>query len=139
MGAVGEAFEFALAAHQGQQDKAGLAYVGHLARVAAGVEGDEARIVALLHDVIEDCGVTRDAIEARFGARIAAAVALLTRVKGEAPALYYARIAADPLARAVKLADIADNDHPARLASLDAGTQARLAEKYAAARRALGA
>jgi Guanosine polyphosphate pyrophosphohydrolases/synthetases len=139
MGAVGEAFEFALAAHRGQQDKAGLAYVGHLARVAAGVEGTEAQVVALLHDVIEDCGVTASAVEAAFGARVAGAVVALTRVKNEDPALYYARIAADPLARAVKLADIADNAHPARLASLDAATRARLEKKYAAARQALGA
>ncbi|MCB1390072.1 MAG: HD domain-containing protein [Rhodobacteraceae bacterium] len=137
MGVVGEAFEFALAAHAGQQDKAGLAYVGHLARVAAGVEGDEARVVALLHDVIEDCGVSQDAVAARFGARVAAAVAALTRLEGEPPAAYYARVAADPLARAVKLADIADNSHPARLAALDEASRARLVRKYEAARQAL--
>ena len=43
----------------------------------------------------------------------------------------------DPLARAVKLADIADNSHPARLAALDEASRARLVRKYEAARQAL--
>lgn len=139
MGAVGDAFELALTAHAGQTDKAGLAYIGHVARVAAGVQGDEARIVALLHDVIEDAGVAAEDLSDRFGHRIAAAVAALTRHKGESPAGYYARVAADPLARTVKLADIADNSHPARLAMLDPVTRTRLQAKYAAARLALAA
>ncbi len=139
MGRVGEAFELALELHRGQTDKAGLAYVGHLARVSAAVEGDEARIVALLHDPIEDSGVGSDEIAARFGAEVAAAVKALTRRPGEAAPDYYARVAANPLARVVKLADLADNGHPARLAALDVATRSRLLAKYAAARAALGA
>jgi (p)ppGpp synthase/HD superfamily hydrolase len=139
MGAVGDAFEFALAAHAGQTDKAGMAYAGHLARVAAAVEGEAARVVALLHDVIEDCGITRDTLAARFGAEVAEAVVLLTRDPAQEDGAYYTAIAANPLARAVKLADVADNSHPARMAALDAETRTRLTGKYAAAKRALGA
>lgn len=139
MGVVGDAFEFALAAHGQQTDKAGLAYIGHLARVAALVEGDLAQTVALLHDVIEDCAVSKEVLEQQFGTEVAEAVSLLTRRPGEDPATYYAAIAAHPLARSVKLADLADNSHPSRLAALEVTAQTRLIAKYSAAREALGA
>ena len=78
-------------------------------------------------------------VEAAFGPRIAAAVDAITMRKGEERAAYYARVAADPLARAVKLCDLADNESPARMARLDPETRARLEQKYAKARAALGA
>ena len=139
MGRVGDAFELALAAHAGQTDKAGVPYIAHVVRVAAGVAGEEAQTVALLHDVVEDCDVTLAEIEARFGARIAASVDAITRRDGEAPDEYYSRVAADPLARTVKLSDLADNGNPARLALLGPDQRARLEKKYAHAREMLGA
>ena len=139
MGTVGDAFEFALAVHGHQTDKAGLAYIGHLARVAASVEGDLERTVALLHDVVEDCAVSKESLAQQFGTEVAEAVCLLTRSPGGDPGTYYAAIAANPLARAVKLADLADNSHPARLAALEETARTRLIAKYAAARKALGA
>ena len=51
--------------------------------------------------------------------------------------LSYARVAANPIACAVKLADIADNADPTRLSRLDAATRDRLTEKYRQARAAL--
>jgi (p)ppGpp synthase/HD superfamily hydrolase len=138
---LGAAFELALAAHAGQTDKAGMAYVGHVARVCAGVAeaGEAAQVVALLHDVVEDSDVPLARIEADFGPEVARAVDAITRRPGEAPAAYYARVAADPLARAVKLADVADNANPSRLALLEAPTRERLERKYDAARAALEA
>ena len=44
--------------HQGQRDKAGAAYFQHPMRVAMNCEKDEEKIVALLHDTIEDTDVT---------------------------------------------------------------------------------
>ncbi len=134
---IGAAFELALAAHAGQTDKAGMPYIGHVARVAAGVETDTECVVALLHDVVEDCGVPLDKIADRFGADIAAAVDAITRRDGEAAEAYYARVRVNRLARSVKLADIADNAHPDRLRLLDDDTRARLTRKYAAAEAAL--
>ena len=96
-------------------------------------------MVALLHDVVEDTDVPLSRIEAAFGPRIASAVDAITTRDGEDRSDYYARVAANPLARAVKLCDLADNESPARMARLDPETRARLERKYARARAALGA
>ena len=127
-----------MSAHAGQTDKAGLAYIGHVARVAAGVRGEKPQTVALLHDVVEDCGVPLARIEAEFGDEIAGAVDAITRRDAETPGTYYARVRANPLALLVKLSDIADNTHPARTALLDDETRTRLEQKYARARDMLG-
>lgn len=137
MAALGDAFEIAFAAHAEQTDKSGEPYMAHVVRVAAGVEGEAERIVALLHDVVEDTDVPPARIADRFGPEIAAAIDAITHRPGEPRPDYYARVRANPLARAVKLSDIADNSSPARLARLDAVTQARLTEKYDKAREAL--
>ena len=60
-----------LTAHRGQVDKAGKAYFMHPMRVAMSCATDEERIVAMLHDVIEDAGVTYEELEAEFGTRVA--------------------------------------------------------------------
>ncbi len=52
------AVALATTAHSGQTDKAGESYIGHPLRVMARVTGDDARMVAVLHDVIEDTPVT---------------------------------------------------------------------------------
>ncbi|WP_262071971.1 MULTISPECIES: HD domain-containing protein [Stenotrophomonas] len=126
-------------AHADQVDKAGHPYIGHVARVAARVHGDpEAEAVAWLHDVVEDCPDFADEVDA-FPAPIVAAVQCLTRRDGITAEAYYAAIRANPLALKVKLADIADNRDPARLAYLPDAMAQRLTEKYAHALHALGA
>ncbi|WP_267473061.1 HD domain-containing protein [Stenotrophomonas rhizophila] len=125
-------------AHASQRDKAGRPYIGHVARVAARVEGDaDAQAVAWLHDVVEDCPEFAAEVST-FPAHIRTAVACLTRRAEVAPAAYYAAIRANPLALKVKLADIADNSDPARLQYLPADQAQRLADKYAHALQALG-
>jgi len=132
--------EIAAAAHRGQVDKAGQPYITHPARVAARVAGDENAVaVAWLHDVVEDTAVTLVDLEESFPAEVTTAVDALTRRPGEAPAAYYARVRAVPLALTVKLADMADNSDPQRLARLDAATRERLIAKYARARAELTA
>lgn len=107
--------------------------------MAARVRGDaDAEAVAWLHDVVEDCPDFAAEVD-QFPAHIRAAVACLTRRK-EVPADdYYAAISRNPLARKVKLADIADNSDPARLQYLPAAVSQRLTQKYAHALLALGA
>jgi (p)ppGpp synthase/HD superfamily hydrolase len=110
-------------AHGGQVDKVGEHYVdGHLTRVAGLVAGDgaDAQAVGWLHDVLEDTPLTvADLRDAGVPARVIEAVALLTRPPKGAPdrgsyADYIgALLAADnPLALAVKLADLRDHLNP---------------------------
>lgn len=129
--------EVATAAHAGQVDKSGAAYIGHPARVAARLTGDDAQAVGWLHDVVEDTPVTLDDLRRDFPDHVVAAVDALTRRPDEQPDDYYARVARDPLAVRVKLADVADNSDPARLAALDPATRDRLTAKYANARARL--
>lgn len=127
-------------AHAGQVDKAGADYIAHPRRVAQRVQPNtaDARAAALLHDVLEDTAVTSDdlALEG-IPPHVVHAVELLTRRRGLSSDDYYAQIRGNALALAVKLADIADNSDPHRLAGLDLPTQKRLREKYSTARRQL--
>lgn len=136
---VAAADRLASAAHEGQVDKAGHPYIDHPRRVAAKVAhlGDDYRIVALLHDVVEDTPVTLDVLAATFPGHIVDAVDAITHRAGMSRDDYYAQVAANPLAVQVKFADIADNTDPLRLAALPGTTQARLEAKYAHARTKL--
>lgn len=137
MNLVDRAREIATAAHKGQTDKSGAAYIDHPRRVAARVEGDPAaEVVAWLHDVVEDTGVTLESLAAEFPAELVAAVDAITKRIGEGDT-YYLRVAADPIALKVKHADLADNSSPERLGELDAATQDRLRTKYEHARAVL--
>lgn len=125
-------------AHAEQVDKVGEPYIAHPRRVAGRLHGDPAgQVVGLLHDVLEDTDVGVAQLAAAFPPEVVAAVVALTRVDGEDPVDYYARVRRDPLALRVKLADIADNTDPARSAQLDAATRDRLADKYRLALRCL--
>ncbi|ODT95118.1 MAG: phosphohydrolase [Rhodanobacter sp. 67-28] len=128
----------ALRAHAGQIDKAGAPYVGHVARVAARVAGNPlTEAVAWLHDVLEDCPAHAAELHA-FPPDVVAAVSLLTRTADVASEMYYERIRQSPVALAVKLADLADNAAPDRLAKLLETVAQRLRAKYEHARAALG-
>jgi (p)ppGpp synthase/HD superfamily hydrolase len=122
-------------AHAGQQDKAGRPYAEHLAAVAQGVASgggsDEQIAAAWLHDAVED-----DALSEQQLADLAVPqatkdmVMALSKRPEEAPEDYAARIRATPGALLVKLADLAHNSDPARLAALDDATRERLTAKY---------
>jgi (p)ppGpp synthase/HD superfamily hydrolase len=137
---VAKARALAHRAHAGQVDKAGRPYIEHVARVAAAVAHyaePEVQAVAWLHDVLEDCApeFCNELLRVR-PVDVFYAVQALTRGKFS-ERTYYDRIRRNPLALAVKLADIADNADEARLALLDPTTAARLRRKYAKAREAL--
>jgi len=126
-------------AHHGQADKSGAAYIGHPARVAQKLVEAKSpeRVVAAgwLHDVIEDSSLTRDDLfAAGVDWSVINIVEAVTRTKEVSPEDYYSRIGQSQDATAVKLADIADNTDPERLAVLDDATIARLTRKYAKAR-----
>lgn len=124
-------------AHAGQLDKAGKPYIEHPAHVAAQVQGDEAKAVAWLHDVVEDTRATfDDLLAAGISAQIVDALRLLTHDKS-VPYLDYVRaLKGNPLARAVKLADLHHNSDLSRLPEVTSADEERLA-KYQKAIRIL--
>jgi (p)ppGpp synthase/HD superfamily hydrolase len=127
------------AAHADRFDLGGAPYWTHPMRVMEGLgpdATDEAKIVALLHDTVEDAGVTLDDLRRWFGPAVADAVELLTRPEGMTYAAYIDRLAASGNATAirVKLADLADNLDPTR-----PHRTARLTERYLKARDILAA
>jgi (p)ppGpp synthase/HD superfamily hydrolase len=128
-------------AHAGQLDKAGQPYTGHLYRVAGYAGPDDTlRTAALLHDTLEDTDTSRAELSARgIPDTVLDIVELLTRRPDVPDDVYYQRIRNHPEALQVKLADLADNTDPRRLAVLPADTRERLLRKYRAAYAALGA
>lgn len=127
-------------AHAGQYDKAGQPYIGHLRRVASYVDQTKPYRVAaaLLHDYIEDrAGTITDLRNAGIPKPVIDIVTTLDRT-GKPDDDYYAKIRQDPDALDTKLADVADNTDPDRLARLPEAQRNKLVLKYDAAYRALG-
>jgi (p)ppGpp synthase/HD superfamily hydrolase len=119
MSTLERAIAIAAEAHAGQVDKAGAPYVLHPLRVMLGVASPEERIVAVLHDVCEDCpGWTFDRLRTEgFSDRILAALDSVTKRDGEDYESFVRRAAADPIGRSVKLADLTDNRDLSRIAA----------------------
>lgn len=130
MDIAAEALAFATKAHAGQVRKyTGESYINHpveVAEIVKTVPHTEAMIAAAyLHDVVEDCGVLRPEITARFGVDVSDLVYWLTDVsigvkanRKERKAMDRAHIAQAPdAAKTIKLADLIDNTKT--IASLD--------------------
>lgn len=133
-----EATALARRAHAGQTDKAGRPYIEHPLRVMHRLRGEYEQMAAILHDVLEDTPITEnDLRSAGCPETVVAAVRALTKHPGEPLEDSMARAGANPIACAVKRADIADNSDPARLALLDEATAQRLRHKYADSTRLL--
>lgn len=127
-----EAIEFAYNAHKDQYDKNGKPYFLHPVRVAFAVKqhGPDYFITGMLHDVVEDCGITLDEIEAKFGKEVRDAVDSVSRreavehtfgqhdrysyVDKEKYFDFVNRAKSNPIGRIVKIADINDNMLPER-------------------------
>jgi len=130
MSTLERAIEVAAAAHAGQQDKAGEPYILHPLRVMLRVASPEERIVAVLHDVVEDTHVTIEQLRAEgFSQTVLDAVDAVTKRDGEGYEEFVARAAHHPVGRAVKLADLLDNSDLSRLPNPTQKDMARL-EKY---------
>ncbi len=133
------ALAIARKAHAGQKDKAGQDYIGHPLAVAAACDAPEAKITALLHDVIEDSNVTAaDLREAGIDAEIVEAVILLTHDDAVDYFDYIRAMRDHPLAVTVKLADLAHNTQLCRIKN-PGPDDARRVQKYQKAREMLEA
>jgi len=125
-----KAIVIAVNAHRGQLDKQDLPYVLHPLRVMLKQKVPDARVAAVLHDVVEDTDVTLEELaEAGFSAKALEAIRLLTHIKSVPYLDYVKAVAANPIARQVKLADLEDNLDPSRILNKTAKDLARL-EKY---------
>ena len=134
-----DAIALAAHAHRGQVDKGGQPYILHVLRVMLRQAEETARIVAVLHDVLEDTPLTLAGLRAAgYSEQVCAAVDCLTRRAGETYEEMIERVATNPLARHVKLADLADNLDPNRQVPADSASAERHARYLAARKRLLG-
>jgi (p)ppGpp synthase/HD superfamily hydrolase len=129
------------AAHAGQVDKLGEAYINHPERVASAFDPDAdavAHCSAWLHDVVEDSPTSLDdLLAAGIPPEVVEVIALLTRTDDIDADAYYRAIREHPIALRVKLSDLADNQAPWRVARLDPELRDRLVAKYSHARQIL--
>ncbi len=130
--------------HAGQTDQTGKPYANHPQRVAQNVKrlfpdcSDDAVMAALLHDVIEDCGVSEgDLRQKNYSSACIEIVSLVT--KNPEDKHNYDEVIDDLVASGnreammVKVADNMDNLHPRRVEELyriNPEKAQRLGERY---------
>lgn len=120
-------------AHKEQSDKSGMPYVFHPFHLAEQMDTEEATIVALLHDIIEDTDLTlEDLSEMGYPPAVIDALALMTHDPSVPYMDYVKKISGNALATKVKLADLRHNSDLSRLDVVDDRAIARV-KKYAEA------
>lgn len=125
-----KALKLCFEAHNSQADKSGLPYVFHPFHLAEQMTDEESTIVALLHDVVEDTDYTIDDIRSMgFGESVVEALSLLTHDENTEYMEYVSAIRDNPIAKAVKLADLRHNSDLSRLDVVDEKALKRQ-EKY---------
>ncbi|MCA6573448.1 MAG: GTP pyrophosphokinase [Pseudanabaena sp. M158S2SP1A06QC] len=117
-------------AHDGQFDKAGKPYILHPLAVMAQMDTLESKIVAVLHDAIEDSDLKiTDLVQQGFPDFIIKAIAAITKLVGEPYEDYILRVKSNPIAYKVKIADVTHNMDLSRIANPTEKDFQRL-EKY---------
>jgi len=109
MSTYARALEFSARKHAGHKRNNGDNYIIHPIRVSQEVFTEKQKLMALLHDTLEDTGTTYEELVENFGKEVADGVEALTHRKGESYADYIERVRKNPDAVQVKIADIADN------------------------------
>ena len=132
-----KAMKLCFKAHKDQVDKSGLPYVFHPFHLAEQMQDEATTVTALLHDVVEDSDYTlQELIDMGFPKEVTDAIALMTH-DDAVPYLDYVRNLKDnPVARAVKLADLKHNSDLSRLDVINEKALKRV-EKYHKAIRIL--
>ena len=114
------ALELAVEKHKNQTDKAGNPYILHPLHVMENVNSKEGKIVAILHDIIEDTYITENyLLKIGLSKRIVDAVVALTRSEDIDYQEYIKNLSSNPLAKEVKLADLEHNMDLKRLPTLE--------------------
>lgn len=138
MDLIRKALDIAITAHKGVVDKGGVEYVFHPITVALKCNTDDEKIVALLHDVIEDTPITFDDLRNEgFPEYIIEALDAITRrkpqeQKGVARWNYIKRCKANQIARVVKILDLEHNSDLTRIPNPTAEFKKRVLEEYSA-------
>ena len=134
-----KAMKIAYEAHHGQLDYNGIPYIFHPIHLAESMDEEISCCAALLHDVVEDTTVTMEELAREFPREVIEVLKLLTH-DDETPYFDYVRaIKAHPIAKKVKLADLAHNSDQTRCVGSDL-TPEQLAfwkEKYEKATKIL--
>lgn len=128
-----KAMQIAYRAHHGQVDKGGIPYIFHPYHLAEQMTDEYSVCAALLHDVAEDTDVTLEELAKSFPKDVIDALRLLTHAPGTDYIEYVTALKGNPIAKAVKLADLTHNSDRTRLPDGDPGAQRRWDMKYARA------
>ena len=133
------AMRIAYNAHHGQLDYNGIPYIFHPIHLAESMDDEISCCVALLHDTVEDTAVTMEDLKAIFPTEVTDAVALLTHNDDTDYFEYVRTIKDNPIARKVKLADLAHNSDQSRCVGSDLSEERKLKwkEKYEKATKIL--
>ena len=132
-----QAISIASLTHTGQVDKAGEPYILHPLRVMMKLKDEKQRIVAVLHDVIDDTDLTiQDLSDQGLDYELVKIILTLTRRKDETYDEYLNRICFDEFAIKIKLADLEDNMDMSRIKK-PTGKDHERVEKYGKARERL--
>ena len=125
-----KALKLCFDAHKNQVDKSGAPYVFHPFHLAEQMTDELTTVAALLHDVVEDTGYTlNDLQKMGFPSEVIDALTLLTH-DPEVPYMdYVAAVKGNPIAKAVKLADLRHNSDLSRLDSVTESALQRV-KKY---------
>lgn len=113
-------------------------YIYHILKVISGCETVEQKILAALHDILEDTDCTVDDLVAIFPSAIVDAVVAITKLENEDYKTYLWRVRQNELATYVKIKDVISNlSHLSELETTDSAKALRLIKKYEMALRTL--
>lgn len=131
MSTLDRAIEIAVAGHRHQLDKGGHPYILHPLRVMLAVESTTDRIVAVLHDVLEDTHIDMPYLVYQgFSIEVQQALDCLTRRPDEDYKKFILRCSFNEIARRVKMADLQDNMDLRRIANPTEVDRRRSARYY---------
>jgi (p)ppGpp synthase/HD superfamily hydrolase len=128
---LAKAIAIAAKAHENQQDRGGHPYVLHPIRVMMQMQTEDTKIVAVLHDVVEDTDWTIDKLRQEgFPEYILDAIDSVTRGENEMYRDFVERTSKNHLGTIVKLGDLRDNMDVTRLDEMEQRDAEMLMKRY---------
>ncbi len=115
--------------HLYQLDKSGKPYIEHPRTVASMVEGENCKITAFLHDIVEDTNIDIEILKTNFPNEVVEAILAMTHSLGEDYFNYVRRVKTNAIAKVVKVADLTHNMDLSRFKTVTEKDLARV-EKY---------